>query len=45
MSPNIPTTYLIYSNVTGIPATEEEFVKRLKRFSSSALLRVRFPRS
>ena len=38
MSPNIPQTYIIYSNVTGKPATEVEFIERLKRFSSSALL-------
>ena len=40
MSPNIPQTYIIYSNVTGKPATEVEFIERLKHFSSSALLRV-----
>src|SRR5260370_25952854 len=40
MSPTIPQFYIIYSNVTGKPATEVEFIERLKRFSSSALLRV-----
>jgi hypothetical protein len=40
MSPTLPQTYVIYSQVTGTPATEAEFVKELKRFSSSSLLTV-----
>jgi hypothetical protein len=40
MSPNIPQVYIIYREVTGKPATEVEFIERLKHFSSSALLRV-----
>ena len=40
MSRNIPQVYIIYSDVTGKPATEAEFIERLKHYSSSALLRV-----
>jgi hypothetical protein len=40
MSPNIPQTYIIYREITGKPATEVDFIERLKHFSSSELLRV-----
>ena len=40
MSPTPPQTYIIYSQVTNIPVTEEAFLKRLKIFSSTSLLRV-----
>jgi hypothetical protein len=40
VSTNIPQTYLIYREVTGTLASEAEFQRRLRRFSSGALLRV-----
>jgi hypothetical protein len=40
MPPNIPPVYIIYRNVTGKTATEADFIRRLKEFSSSALLRI-----
>jgi hypothetical protein len=38
--PSVPVTYLIFKEVMGGRATYEEFVRRLKRFSRSSLLRV-----
>ena len=38
--PPAPPTYMIFHDVSGVYATYDEFVRRLKRFSRSALLRV-----